>query len=558
MNISHPRQAVKRIDVIKRRNSDNLTVTQSNPKRPEDEQGSRPYASTENFYQTLLEVTNILNSQRDTESFWKAITGHIKKVVPWERAGITLYHADLDAFRFYAVETSMPIVRLQCDAIIPREGSAIGWVYNHRAIHVRPHLQKKQVFLEDTLYYQEGLGRMINIPLLVGDVCLGTLNIGSVESGDPDPENVEFLKQVATQIAFAIDHVKSYEEISQLREQLSRENAYLLEEIKGTQGFGSMIGNSQKFNNTLELAQAVGPTSTCVLIMGETGTGKELLARFIHEKSQRRDKPFVRVNCAALPAGLVESELFGHEKGAFTGAEQCRQGKFELAHGGTLFLDEIGEMPVETQVKLLLVLQDGMVDRIGSTQPRTVDVRIIAATNSDLTKAIAEGRFRADLYYRLHVFPITTPSLRERRQDIPTLAQYFVEVYSSQFRRPCQTIDDESLERLIEYSWPGNIRELKNVIERAMILSNSLSLNIDGMLVNSSQLAEEGQLPSNLKDLEKFRIQQALDNCEWRIEGPFGAAKQLGMKPGTLRSRLKKLGMQRPEKRLKKIVSLDT
>ena len=508
---------------------------------------SMAYASTENFYQTLLEVTNILNSQRDTESFWKAITGHIKKVIPWERAGITLYHADLDAFRFYAVETSMPIVRLQCDAIIPREGSAIGWAYDHQTIHVRPHLQSEQVFLEDALYCEEGLGRMINIPLLVGDMCLGSLNIGSVQSGDPDPENLEFLKQVATQIAFAIDHVKSYEEISQLREQLARENAYLLEEIKGTQGFGSMIGKSQKFNNTLELAKAVAPTGTSVLIMGETGTGKELLARLIHEMSPRRDKPFVRVNCASLPAGLVESELFGHERGAFTGAEQCRQGKFELAHGGTLFLDEIGEMPIEAQAKLLLVLQDGIVDRVGATLSRAVDVRIIAATNNDLTKAIAEGRFRSDLYYRLHVFPITTPPLRERPQDIPILARYFMEGYGIQFRRRCEEIDDASLERLILYSWPGNIRELKNVIERAMILSTSPILKIDETLVNAGQLESETQPPSNLKELERYRIQQALDSCEWRIEGPLGAAKQLGMKPGTLRSRLKKLGLRRPE-----------
>ncbi|GJL54836.1 MAG: hypothetical protein NPIRA02_19680 [Nitrospirales bacterium] len=499
-----------------------------------------------NFYRKLLEVSNILNSQRDTESFWRAITSNIKDIISWERAGITLYDSDLDSFRFYAVETSMPIVKLKCDTIIPRNGSAIGWVYEHRTIHVRPHLQIERIFLEDDLYFEEGLGRMINIPLLVRDQCLGSLNIGSVQSGEPDSENIEFLTQVATQIAFAIDHVKSYEEISQLREQLTRENAYLLEEIKGRHNLGSMIGKSEKFKKTLELAQAVAPTATSVLIMGETGTGKEMLARYIHEHSPRRHKPFIRVNCASIPSGLVESELFGHERGAFTGADQSRQGKFELAHGGTLFLDEIGEMPIEAQAKLLLVLQDGMVDRVGSARPLTVNVRIIAATNNDLTQAIVEGRFRSDLYYRLHVFPITTPPLRERPQDIPVLAEYFMAEYCRQFKRKCQSIEADTLERLIQYAWPGNIRELKNVLERAMILSNASELKIDETLVNVHR-PDSGDLPpTKLKDLERARILEALERSEWRIEGALGAAKQLGLNPGTLRSRLKKLGIYRP------------
>ena len=500
------------------------------------------------FYRKLLEVTNILNSQRNTESFWRAITSNIKDVIPWERAGITLYDAVLDAFRFHAVETSMPIIKLQCDAIIPREGSAIGWVFEHRMIHVRPHLQTERLFMEDDLYEQEGLGRMINIPLLVSDICLGSLNIGSVQSGDPEAEDLEFLTQVATQIAFAIDHVKAYEEISQLREQLARENAYLLEEIKDRHDIGAMVGKSDKFQKTLELAQAVAPTVTSVLIMGETGTGKEMLARFIHEHSLRRHKPFVRVNCASLPAGLVESELFGHERGAFTGAEHSRQGKFELAHGGTLFLDEIGEMPIEAQAKLLLVLQDGMVDRVGSARPLAVDVRIIAATNNDLSQAIAEGRFRSDLYYRLHVFPITSPPLRERPQDIPILTQYFMEVYCRQFKRRCHKIEAGTLERLIQYAWPGNIRELKNVIERAMILSDSSELRIDETLVNVYRPESGDPMPTNLKDLERVRTLEVLERCEWRIEGRLGAAKQLGLNPGTLRSRLKKLGISRPKR----------
>ncbi|MDX1410532.1 MAG: sigma 54-interacting transcriptional regulator [Nitrospirales bacterium] len=509
------------------------------------EQVKIPTCLDQNFYRTLLEVTNILNSQRDTESLWKALAGHIKQVITWERAGITLYHPDIDAFRFYAVETSMPIVRLKCDAIIPREGSAMGWVYEHQTMHVRPQLQKEQFFLEDQFYYQEGLGRMINLPLIVHDSCLGSLNIGSVQSGDPNPENLEFLRQVATQIAFAIDQVKSYEEISRLREQLIRENAYLQEEIKLTHDYGAMVGNSKKFKEIMELAQAVAVTNSSVLVTGETGTGKELLARLIHEHSPRKQKPFVRVNCAALPSGLVESELFGHERGAFTGADQYYPGKFELADGGTLFLDEIGEMPVEAQAKLLRVLQDGAIDRVGSTKTLAVDVRIIAATNCELTKAIAEGRFRSDLFYRLHVFPILVPPLRERPQDIPLLARHFLEKNRHQFKRPCEDIDRQSLDRLIQYSWPGNVRELKNIIERAMILSNTNILRIDEGLLNANSSTSSTEPPGELKDLERFRILQALERSEWRIEGPLGAAKQLGLHPNTLRSRLKKLGIRR-------------
>ncbi|HSF10822.1 MAG TPA: sigma 54-interacting transcriptional regulator [Nitrospirales bacterium] len=278
--------------------------------------------------------------------------------------------------------------------------------------------------------------------------------------------------------------LSSQKEGSHFHEPLSPENADLHEAIKGLHAFGELVGVSQEFRQALALGEAVAPTGVSVLIMGETGTGKELFARYIHELSPRRHKPFGIINCASLPSELVESELFGHERGAFTGAQQCRQGKFELADGGTLFLDEIGEMPIQAQAKLLRVLQDGMVDRVGSTQSRGVNVRIIAATNKDLTKAKGEGRFRSDLYYRLYVFPITTPPLRQRREDIPLLARYFMERYSIQFSRQYEDIEPASLERLVQHSWPGNIRELKNVIECAVILSQTALLHIDETALN--------------------------------------------------------------------------
>jgi formate hydrogenlyase transcriptional activator len=267
--------------------------------------------------------------------------------------------------------------------------------------------------------------------------------------------------------------------------------------------------------------------------------------------SPRRDKPFIRVNCAALPMGLVESELFGHERGAFTGADQRRPGRFELADGGTLFLDEIGEMPLQVQAKLLRVLEDGLVDRVGGTRPVPVDVRIIAATNSDLVAAVGDGRFRSDLYYRLHVFPIVLPPLRERREDIPLLARHFLEAYTQKLKRSALELSPESMEWLTRYAWPGNVRELQNVIERAVILARSRIVRIEPHVLPASNGTVEpaADSASNLAEIERCHILRVLDSVQWRIYGPQGAAAQLGMNPSTLRSRMKKLGLRRPSSR---------
>ena len=505
-------------------------------------------------YEILLELTNVLTSQRDTESLWQAIARQIRRVVPWDRAGIVLYDRDVDAFRFYAVVTSSETPVLNRDTLIPKKESAVGWVYEHRQTHVRPNLHAEQVFFEDTYYLQEGLGRMINLPLIVHDTCLGTLNIGSVQTGEPDPEDLRFLQLVATQISFAIDHVRAYERIKRLSEQLSRENEYLAEEVRLSRNLGTMVGESAPFQQVLTLVKAVAPTNTTVLLLGETGTGKELLARAIHDLSPRQAKPFVRVNCAGLPAGLVESELFGHERGAFTGADQRRVGRFELANKGTLFLDEIGEMPLEAQAKLLRVLQDGLVDRVGGTQPVPVDVRIVAATNADLSHAIAKGGFRSDLFYRLHVFPVSIPPLRERRQDIRLLAQHFLRQAAAKLKRPNVTLDPLSLDRLVKYDWPGNIRELQSVIERAVILAQSMTVEIDERFLPPLNSLREPSRESpmvppaqaNLVELERHHILSVLKNTAWRIYGAQGAAQQLGLNPETLRSRLRKLGIKRP------------
>jgi formate hydrogenlyase transcriptional activator len=497
-------------------------------------------------YRALLAVAVVLNSQRDMHSLWEAITAEITKVIPWARASVTQYDREADGFRFYVMATTMAQVVLQRNAIVPHVGSGMGWVYDHKTVHIRPDLKRDQVFLEDEWYVQEGLGRMINLPLLVRDRCIGILNIGSIESGAPDAGDLEFLTQVAMQIAYAIDHVQAYEQIDRLRDQLAKENVYLNEELRLMKNVGSLVGQSLAFRHVIGLARDVAPTPSTVFITGETGTGKELIAQAIHDWSPRHSKPMVRVNCAAFPAGLVESELFGHERGAFTGADRAREGKFELAHGGTLFLDEIGEMPLETQAKLLRVLQDGLIDRLGGNQPVRVDVRVIAATNRDLPAAVKVGAFRADLFYRLNVFPIGLPPLRNRPEDIPILARHFLKQYCVKLGRSCNDIDRESLERLIRYTWPGNVRELENVIERAMILSREPVLRIDEHVLGSQDSSFTASPPAGIKDLEQRHILQTLTLTNWHIEGPDGAAARLGIPPSTLRSRMKQFGMKRP------------
>jgi formate hydrogenlyase transcriptional activator len=500
----------------------------------------------ETNYRALLAVALVLNSQRDMHSLWEALTAEITKVIPWARASVTQYDREVDGFKFYVMATTMPQVVLKRDAVIPRVGSVMGWVYEHKTVHIRADLAQEQVFLEDTWYLQEGLGRMINLPLLVKDTCLGVLNIGSIESGAPEPEDLEFLAQVATQIAYAIDHVQAYEQIDRLRDQLIKENVYLAEALRLTTNSDALVGKSLAFQHVMGLARDVAPTPSTVFITGETGTGKELFAQMIHDRSPRHSKPMIRVNCAAFPAGLVESELFGHERGAFTGAERSREGRFEQAHGGTIFLDEIGEMPLETQAKLLRVLQDGMVDRLGGNQPIRVDVRVIAATNRDLPAAVKHGTFRADLFYRLNVFPISLPPLRNRPDDIPILARHFLKQYGIKFGRSCKDIDQESLERLIRYTWPGNVRELENVIERAMILSRDPVLRIDEHLLDVQDISVAAPPPADLKELERRHILQTLTMTNWHVAGPDGAAVRLGIPPSTLRSRMKQFGMKRP------------
>ena len=357
-------------------------------------------------------------------------------------------------------------------------------------------------------------------------------------------EEFERLAVFANQAAIAIKNAQLFTEVAQLKNRLEAENLYLREEIKLDHNFEEIVGESQSIKAVLRQIEQVAPTDSTVLILGDTGTGKELMARAIHNLSTRRSRSLVKVNCGAIPANLVESELFGHEKGSFTGALQRRIGRFELADGGTIFLDEVGELPLDAQVKLLRVLQEREVERVGSGHSTKVDVRVIAATNRDLHASVKAGSFRADLLYRLNVFPIEVPPLSARESDIPLLINRFVTKLSIKIGKKIDGVSQETMDRLIKYSWPGNIRELENVIERATILAKGPVLQIDDVLLHGNS-APLPPVADSMEEVERAHIFRVLQDRSWVIEGKQGAAARLGLHPNTLRSRMQKLGIKK-------------
>ena len=432
------------------------------------------------YYHALSKVTKILSLRLDLENCLQAVVTNIEDIVVWDKVEITLFLPELDSFQYYAVESKLTELVLQSDSLVHRRGSGLGWVHERREVLVRPNLREKQEYVEDYSYAKEGLGTMITLPLVIGDQCLGTFNVGKVETGNPTEDELAFLSQIATLLGLLVNHELVHHQLEgSTTVSISAESSVNLHTPPQSGAIGGMVGQSKGLKKVQSLAKAVAPTDSSVLITGETGTGKELLARYIHDQSPRRHRPFIAINCAGLPSGLVESELFGHERGAFTGADELKLGRFELANGGTLFLDEIGEMPQAAQSKLLRVLQDGQVDRLGGKESIPVDVRIIAATNSDLKDAIGDSRFRTDLYYRLHVFPIAVPPLRDRPTDISLLAQYFLDRVCAKFSLSCRQMSKETLDLLMSYTWPGNVRELQNVIQRAAILSEGSDLQVE-------------------------------------------------------------------------------
>jgi transcriptional regulator with GAF, ATPase, and Fis domain len=405
---------------------------------------------------------------------------------------------------------------------------------------------------------RSGMQAQLTVPVAVGGRFVCALATAAFRAPRAWPDaTVARLRTAGQILAHAIHRKRTEAELQQrlaevqaLQARLEAENVYLREEVDHAQGFDEVVGRSPALRKVLAQVAQVAPTGAAVLLLGETGTGKELMARALHERSPRRRRPLVRVNCAALPPTLIESELFGHERGAFTGATSARPGRFELADGGTLFLDEIGELPVDMQPKLLRVLERGEFERVGGTRTLRVDVRIVAATNRDLSRAIAEGRFREDLYYRLAAFPIVLPPLRERREDIPLLVWALLERHQADLGRRIERVPRPVMDALVRYAWPGNVRELQHVIERALILSPGPALQVEASFAAGGRVeggAGGGLVADRLEEVARAHILRVLERCGWLINGPGNAAERLGLHPNTLRSRMNKLGIARPQ-----------
>ena len=387
---------------------------------------------------------------------------------------------------------------------------------------------------------------LVLTPLTKGDEFIGGIAFARLSATPFTSEEVGILEDISRPVASALANALAFQEITALRARLEDENLALKEEIDASAAVGGIIGATEALRAVLERVSRVAPTDSTVLISGETGTGKELIARAIHNASPRAHRALIKVNCAALPEGLVASELFGHEKGAFTGALQRRRGRFELAAGGTVFLDEVGELPPLVQVALLRILQEGDFERVGGTETLHTDARVVAASNRNLEEAVREGRFRSDLFFRLNVFPIRLPPLRERREDVPLLVQYFTRHYARRVGKAISGVAPEAMEILTRYAWPGNIRELQNVVERAVILASGHVLNVRDFELPSLQgEARRGPLRGAVENEERRRIEVALASSRGRVSGPYGAAKTLGVAPSTLESRIQRLGIDK-------------
>ncbi len=494
----------------------------------------------------LLEVNNALVSTLDLHQLLRAISGCLRRVMNHDYASLALYEPAAQQLRLHALDFPQGKGLLQEEMAFPIEGTPSGQVIVTRQplIVSGGDLDRYKATVSQ-LFIAEGLRSGCIVPLITANRTIGTMSLSSLRPGAFTQEDADLLMRVANQVAIAIENALAYREIANLKNQLADEKLYLEEEIRTEYTFEEIVGESPALKHVLSQLETVAPTDSSVLILGETGTGKEVIARAIHDLSPRRERTFVKVNCAAIPTGLLESELFGHEKGAFTGAIAQKAGRFELAHRGTLFLDEVGDIPLELQPKLLRVLQEKEFERLGSTRTQRVDVRVVAATNRDLTRMVDDREFRSDLYYRLNVFPIMVPPLRERAEDVPLLVRYFAQKHARRMDRRIESIPSEEMEALTQYSWPGNVRELENLIERAVILSRGPTLHLPRP-ENRPGGEPSVASPLTLEAAEREHILRALHDTRWVISGVHGAAARLGMKRTTLQSRMAKLGITRP------------
>jgi formate hydrogenlyase transcriptional activator len=528
----------------------------------ERKQAEAALRKSEEKNRILLQINNAIITNLTQQALLHSISEALHPVFPFGRCAITLYQPERDSFRFLAVEGDLLSDYFKTGLELSRNETCGGWVYEHLRPLVRRDLEKEQQYLNERRLAAEGIQSMCVVPLVSQGKCIGTLSLVSREKDRYSDEDAMFLQEVANQVALAIQNMQSYQEIDSLKARLEKENIYLREELLAEHNFDEIVGNSPALLKALHAVDQVAPTDSTVLIYGETGTGKELVARAIHSRSARNGRALVNVNCSAISAGLVESELFGHMKGAFTGAVERRIGRFELAHGGTIFLDEIGELPLETQVKLLRVLQEHEFEPVGSSRSLRVDVRVIAATNRNLHEAVQAGRFRSDLFYRLNVFPIELPPLRERRSDIPQLVAFCISRFCKRLGKKIDGVSRESMENLVNYPWPGNIRELQNVIERAVVVSTDPTLRLDRDLTPVAASAKGREAPETdaperrqadlesskllltLDEVDRNHILAALQHTSGVVDGPNGAARILNLHPNTLRHRMDKLGIK--------------
>ena len=517
----------------------------------------------------LLNLTNQITSNLDLQEVLQAISAHIREVMLGDLAGIGLPDEESGKLRIYALDLpeSPGIVKEDMLISLARpEKAAFETLKPSFANTSNPDDFGPEVHAHNALLTEQKT--VCNIPLVNRGRALGLLKIGRTAEHPYDADEIQFLTQVGGQIAIAIENALAFEEITRLKNKLAEEKLYLEEEFRSEMGFERIIGSSPALKHVLQLVETVAPSDSTVLLLGETGTGKELIARAIHERSRRKERTFVKLNCAAIPTGLLESELFGHEKGAFTGAITQKVGRMELADQGTLFLDEVGDIPAEIQPKLLRVLQEREFERLGSTHTRKVNVRIVAATNRDLEKMVADREFRNDLYYRLNVFPIRIPPLRDRREDIPLLVSYFVQKCAKQMQKRIESVPVSAMKGLTAWDWPGNIRELENFVERAVILTRGKSLEaplselrksrFDGSAQDLSSRSEDDisrivretvasmkgkSMESEHSKKQHHEIVRALTECKGRVGGSEGAAARMGISRTTLISRMKRLGI---------------
>jgi formate hydrogenlyase transcriptional activator len=495
----------------------------------------------------VLEINNAVVSHLELPKLLKAISGCLGRVIPHDLAWFCLYDPVAHQLQTHALDFPSHQDFAEAGDPIPLEGTPEGLAFTTQQTVLIRNLSLTEFPAEIIKRgAAAGLKSGCAVPLISHGRALGTLSVVSMQAEAFSDDDAKLFSWIGAQVALAAANSMAYQEISSLKDKLAKEKLYLEEEIQTEYNFEEIVGDSRALKLLLKEIQTVAATDSTVLVLGETGSGKELVARALHNRSGRRERTFVKLNCAAIPTGLLESELFGHEKGAFTGAIATKIGRFELADRGTIFLDEVGEIPLELQVKLLRVLQEQEFERLGSTRTIHVNVRVIAATNRDLGRMVEEQEFRSDLYYRLKVFPITVPPLRDRPEDVPLLVRHFAQKFAQRMKKRIETIPSEAMKALQTYHWPGNVRELENFIERAVILTQGQDLLVSLTELKRTPGHSTKSGTTTLEQAEREHILKTLRETNWTIGGPAGAATKLGMKRTTLQSKMQKLGIARP------------